>query len=367
MTATYTEDYTLNDESTGWPPIQIIQPYPDQNDYNYRQSPYANNVTTDQILPYTVVLNTNQRQDTQTDDYQKPDSEYVRPLAIRRRQPDATDTPAQQLTVPVALLTPQILPTNERIPSSKHVSHSAPTQNHSRAAPSPFDPTDRPIQPMRDTSVYHNPLSANKNNQQKRIILPPIKPRQTSSRCESDIFPLPPQPIRNSPYNRVDRLQSPPKPIRASPYNKVDRIQSPPKPVRASPYNPPNRQQSILLPVQSSPVYKPSDTYPVPRTRNQINNVTARRPVRTDIIQSLFDDEHSQQRYQRHPVQVQGYNDNYNKYPVAYHIKSATKRPISYQEGSFVKTQNMPNYPKPQGRRAVYVQEAPVKTISYRT
>ena len=238
---------------------------------------------------------------------------------------------------------PQPAPIHQLAP----IPRSAPVQNHPPVLPLSIDPNDRPIKPMKDTSIYNNPPSLEKNNQPKKP-LSPLKPIQSSSRGNSGTFQLPPKPVRSSPHNQSDRLQSALKPVRSSPHNQFDRIQSASKPVPVSPF------------------YK-HNSHSLPPSRTRMNNVSARRPINPNI-KTLFDDNPPPPpRNQRHQILQQGYNDGDNNYPVQY-IRSAPKRMISYQEGPFITREEMHNYQIPQTRRIVRVRPSPpVKTIIYRT
>ncbi len=262
-------------------------------------------------------MNKNHNQDLhQNQTYQQQSiSDYALPLAIRRHVPGSTDPPIQQApdrSVSQASNAHNII---KQI-SSPPISYSAPIRKHPPIT-KPLDPNDRPIKPMKDTSVYNKPATLAKINPPKKP-LPPLKP----------IKPL-----------------SPLKPIPPSPVHTSDRVLSPPKPVR------------------SSPTHKP-DAFLTPLPPTRMNNVSNRRPIQTNI-KTIFDIETPPQPIRRRQIVVNEYHD-VDDYPVAY-VKSAPKKMISYRQIPVVTTREMKNYQIQPARRMVqFGPPPPVETIIYR-
>ncbi len=246
---------------------------------------------------------------------QQPISDYPLPLAIRRHTPGSTDPPVQHVLDRTVSQIPNAHNTIKQI-SFQPISYSAPIRKHPPIT-GPSDPNDRPIKPMKDTSVYNKPPSLEKINPPKKP-LPPLKTKKPLS----PLKPIPPSPVHTS-----------------------DRILSPPKPVR------------------SSPTYKP-DSYLTPLPPTRMNNVSNRRPIQTNI-KTIFDIETPPQPIRRRQIVVKEYDD-VDDYPVAY-VHSAPKKMISYRQIPVVTTRETKNYQIPQARRMVRLgPPSPVETIIYR-
>ena len=153
---------------------------------------------------------------------QQLDSNDLYHIPIRRHILGSTNPTTPQLSS--RSLSPTSyshLPTKRN--SSQTNSFSVSSQNYSSM---PFDPDERPIKPMKDTSIYNKPSSPKKNFQTKKP-LSQEKPVRSSLEYESESFQLPPS---RTPIHTV----TPRRPIRADiiPKNPIhiptQRIQSRP-------------------------------------------------------------------------------------------------------------------------------------------
>jgi len=162
-------------------------------------------------------------------------------------------------------------------------------------SPTSLDSDERPIKPMKDTSIYNKPPTQKKTIQPKKPSLPPPK------------TPSPP----------------------------------------------------IPKPIQSPTRYE-SDPFQSPPSRTQVNSVSPRRPVRTDVIpKTPFGI--PPQRTRPRLIVV----EEYENYPVT-HIKHIPKKIISYQPVTGMTTRELENYQMSRRRRVVRVRSPPVETIIYR-
>lgn len=224
--------------------------------------------------------------------------------------------PLQPLPTRTVSQTPNTQTTIEHIPSQP-ISYSAPIRRRPPES-EPSDPDDRPIKPMKNTSVYNKPPSREKINQPKKP-LPPLKRIQSSHLDTSD------------------------------------------------------RLLSASKPVQSSPIYKP-DSLPPPSPPKRINNISNRRPIQTNI-KTLYDndiDTPPQRNQHRQTIRKEYHDDNDyvddndGYYPVVYYIRSASKKRTPYQQIPSATRREMNSYQIPQGRRMIRF-DPPIDTIIYRT
>jgi hypothetical protein len=133
-----------------------------------------------------------------------------------------------------------------------------------------------------------------------------------------------------------------------------------PTPKKPSPPTPKTPSPPIPKPIQSSPRYE-FDLFQSPPSRTQMNSVSSRRPVRTELIpKTPFGI--PPQRNRPRPIIVEEYED----YPVTY-IKHIPKKIISYQPVSGMTTRELENYQMSRRRRIVRIRSPPIETIIYRT
>ena len=334
-------DYPSNVHNIGWPQKVFIQPNPHQYYYTNEQNSYATNPIVHQILPYTSDLNNNH----DDHNYQQPsNSNYALPVAIRRHTPGSTDPPLHELPLRTVSQTPNVLSTIKEIPSQP-VCYSAPVRNHPRITES-SDPDDRPIKPMKNTSVYNVLPSLEKINQPKKP-LSPLKPIQSSPFHTS---PSPFKPVQSPLAYKPDSSSSPLplKPIQSSPIYKPDSFSSP----------------LPLKFIKPSSAYKPG-SFPTPLPPVRLKNVSDRRPIQTNI-KTLFDIDTPPQYNPHRQIVVNEYDDDADDYPVVY-VKPAPKKMISYRQIPTVTTRQTKNYQVPQARRMVRYDSLPGETIIYRT
>ncbi len=259
--------------------------------------------------------------------HHQPNSNSVPPLAIRRHTPGSTDPTLQQLSsrnhsptsnapIPVRQNPPQ--PNSSSLSVRNHSStsntsftvkrnpsrpnpSSLSARNHSSAAS--LDPDERPIKPMRDTSVYNKPSTKKKFIQPKKPSPPTPQPKKPS--------PPTPQPIQPSSRYEANSFRS-----------------------------------------SSS------------SSRNQINNALQRRPIRIDLIpKTSFGI--PPQRNRSRPIVVEEYDEE-DDYPVSY-VEHVPKKVISYREVSGMTTREWENYQMSKAQRIVRIRSPPVETIIYRT
>ncbi|UJR27746.1 hypothetical protein I4U23_009021 [Adineta vaga] len=336
MTSTYA-DYTLRVENIGWP-----------------WNPYITKLNTDPILQYAG----NFRNESYSYQYSQQESEpeYIRRLAIRRHEPGSTDPPIPKLPMPVVFVTPMLEPSippflSEYIlqpnlqskPSEpvlqptvqsttfKPIPQSKPVQKQLPVNSILIDPNDRPIRPMKDTSVYNNPSSSAKP-------LPPLKRIHSASSRQTGPFQLQPKPVQTSSENRSNRLESASKPVQSPSRNQLSRLQS----------------ASKLI--SSSPIVQKSDLLPPSPSRTQLRNVSARRPIQTNI-RTIFDNDLPPQHNQRRPISMHEYDHR----PPLTHIRSAPKRIVSHQEVPLIITDEISN------QRIIRSRPSLSETIIYRT
>ncbi|CAF3879918.1 unnamed protein product [Rotaria sordida] len=186
MAVTYPIDYPFYVDDEGWPEKVYTPPYPHEYYYDNGQNRNEFNSTRDQTSRNISKFN--------NDHHHKTNLNELPPLAIRRHTPGSTDPTLQQTSSRSHSST-----SNGHISLKRNSSQSnfytIPTQNHSSKI---LDPDERPIKPMKDTSVYYKPSSPGKFIQTKQKPLSRSKLIQSSPRSESHSFQLPPSRIQNT-------------------------------------------------------------------------------------------------------------------------------------------------------------------------
>ena len=237
--------------------------------------------------------------------------------------------------------TPQSIPNQ---PTSIQRTAWKSTEKQPQIKSMPFDPNDRPIRPMKDTSVYNNPPVSIKP-------LPSVKRVHSVSSRQTGPFQLPPKPARASSFNKTDQTQSTFKTPSSPPHSPPSRLQSANKPPRSPPRKqpsrlesrskPPSRLQSASKLVAASPTLQRPDLHPSSSSRNSMRNVSARRPIRTDI-KTIFDNRLPPQEDGRRPILMHEPDTNGYDYSET-HIRSAPKRIILHEDERMLTTYGMPN------------------------
>ncbi|CAF0745981.1 unnamed protein product [Adineta ricciae] len=353
MTAVhYIDDYTFHIPNIGLPPnLNFNQFAPHNSNFNNDPSFYPQ-----QRIAYTY-------------SQQESEPESIQPLVIRRHEPGSTDPPVAKEPIPVIFLTsmlqpplPPILPEHIQPaniqPNPCQSTHQSipiqPTSIHRTAWKSigkqpqiesaPVDPNDRPIRPMKDTSVYNNPPSSTKP-------LPSVKRVHSASSRQTGPFQLPSKPARASSFKQTDQTQTTLKTASSPPHNPPSRLQSASKPPQLPPQKQPSRLESRSKPlsrlqsasklVATSPTLQRPDLHPSSPSRNSMRNVSARRPIRTDI-KTIFDNQLTPQENERRPILIHEPDTNSYGYSET-HIRSAPKRIIVHEDERMISTYGMPN------------------------
>ncbi|CAF0794306.1 unnamed protein product [Adineta ricciae] len=353
MTAVhYIDDYTFHIPDIGLPPnLNFNQFAPHHSNSNNDPSFYPQ-----QRIAYTY-------------SQQESEPESIRPLVIRRHEPGSTDPPVAKEPIPVIFLTPMLQPPLPPI-LPEHIQPTTIQSNPSQSTPESIpiqptsiqqpawksigkqqqiksvlvDPNDRPIRPMKDTSVYNNPPSSFKP-------LPSVKRVHSASSRQTGPFHLPPKPARASSFNKTDQTQSTFKTAPSPSHDLPSRLQSAIQPPRSPPQKqpsrlesrskPPSRLQSASKLVAASPTLRRPDLHPSSPSRNSMRNVSARRPIRTDI-KTIFDNELPQHEDGRRPMLMHELDTNSYGYSET-HIRSAPKRIHVYEDERMITTYGMPN------------------------
>lgn len=325
-------DYTSSIRDFGYP-VQPIRRY-----YHNGLTPFTVNV--DPRQPSTYAISSHPDQHAQFNPLQNyPQQNFlpsappepIRPMAIRRHTPGDLDPPVEKAPVPVIFFTPVYptiaspVPVGQFVqsivpqsPTEAAVQHTTaqpiPTefvQEQPAAAAVPLDPSDRPIRPMRDTSVYNNPAPLARPGEVRRP-LPPIQPLPTTTGRESGAFETVQKPPLVSPHVPMVRIVSPSKTVSNVAHRPFERMHSAPRPFQPSVGERVNRQTSAILagPSVGSQTTGPGTLSPLnPRMRN----VSARRPVRLDA-HTVFDDDVLPYHDRRRPIVVHDYDSYDHRY-----------------------------------------------------
>jgi hypothetical protein len=226
-------NYPFYVNNEGRPENIYIPPYPHQYYYDNGQSPNEMHPITDQTPQYTSELNNNHHHHHPHSHHHhhhhhnhhqdRPNSNHAPPVPIRRHTPGSTDPTLQQLSSRTISPTPSLHPIIKRNPP-KPKPQPPPVRNYTPSvrnysppvlndtptvvnySPVSLDPDERPIRPMKNASVYHQPSSPKKITQPRKPFSPP-KPIQSSPRYESDTFQPPPSrtPMSNASVRRPIR------------------------------------------------------------------------------------------------------------------------------------------------------------------
>ncbi|CAF3434041.1 unnamed protein product [Rotaria sp. Silwood1] len=186
MAVTYPTDYPFYVDDEGWPEKVYTPPYPHEYYYDNGQNSNENNSTRTRTLQNPSKFNNVH--------HHRINSSELLPLPIRRHTPGSTDPTLQHTSSRIHSST-----SNAYIPLKRESSQSnlytISNQNHSSKS---LDPDERPIKPMKDTSVYNKSSLPEKFTQPIKKPLSRPKLIQSSPRLESNSFQLPPSRIQNT-------------------------------------------------------------------------------------------------------------------------------------------------------------------------
>lgn len=216
---------------------------------------------------------------------------YKLPLTIRRHTPGTTNSFLRQIpsNSPLPTITPRINVNRTRSQPTRRVGF--------------VDPDERPIQPMRDTSIYHPKPGTKKTVQSKKPSPRFLEPVRTASRYPSN--PPPPSPPSS----------------------------------RHLPHRPP---------ISHTPT----------------RTISERRPIRTDLISRTPVDV-TPRRTQPRRIIVEEYDDD-DYQPVTY-IKPLPRRILPYRRLPQSTIREYDEYDIPKVRRVVRVRSPSPERIIYRT
>ncbi len=182
-------------DNEGWPQNLHTPSYPHQYYYDNGQTPLGVHPPIIQTPQYTSNVDDNHHHHHHHHHHHdQSNSNYAPKIPIRRHTPGTTDPTLHQISLrsssppppkPSSRVTFKRNPSKPKPPST-HI------QNHS---PVSLDPDERPIKPMKDTSLYYNTSSSSRITQPKKPLQTP-KSVQSSPRYESDSYLPPPPPSR---------------------------------------------------------------------------------------------------------------------------------------------------------------------------
>lgn len=191
-------EYPFHLDEEGWPENAIDPTYPHEYYFDLGKNPPEPNpnFNNNNLNVNQVETNANGRLS----------------IPIRRHRPGSTDPTHREIIDP----TPSPIPTTTRVPSTRQSTRSGtftiPRQNKASTI---TNPDERPIKPMKDTSVYHQPLSGKPPAPKKSSLkLPKIK--QTPTPSQSDSY-------RSIPSRRENQSITPRRPIFADIFIKTPR------------------------------------------------------------------------------------------------------------------------------------------------
>ena len=182
-------------DNEGWPQNFHTPSYPHQYYYDNGRTPVGVHPSITQTPQYTSNFDGNHHHHDQSN------SNYATKIPIRRHTPGTTDPTLHQ----ISSRSPSPPPPSSRVTFKRNPSKPKPSSTHiQNHSPVSLDPDERPIKPMKDTSLYYNTSSSSRTTQSKKPLKTP-KPVQSSPRYESDSYLPPPPPSRTPMSHATDR------------------------------------------------------------------------------------------------------------------------------------------------------------------